>query len=55
MIDVSCYYVTRNDIGQVYKHYDTVDEALKDIDSEPDICTIEKRTTTFEREIVWER
>lgn len=55
MIETGIYYVTRNKIGQVYKHYDTLEEALKDIDSKPDICTIEKRTTTFEREIVWER
>ena len=55
MIERSCYYVTRNKIGQVYTHYDSLDEALKDIDSEPDIETIEKRTTTFEREVVWSK
>ena len=50
VVETNVHYVGRKENGQVYGHYMTLDEALEDADK---LDHIEKRTTTFEREVVW--
>ena len=50
VVETNVHYVGRKENGQVYGHYMTLDETLEDADK---LDHIEKRTTTFEREIVW--
>lgn len=50
VVETNVHYVGRKENGQIYGHYMTLEEAMEDVDR---LDHIEKRTTTFEREIVW--
>lgn len=55
MIETNVHYVSRKKNGQAYRHYDNIEDAIQESLEQEDVDRIEKRTTTFEREIVWKR